>query len=64
MEVKTAEKVEIAERFMEARNAYDAKTGMSLLADDGATALLMYDCRNSVASRGLTPAARSAGRRP
>jgi hypothetical protein len=34
--------VEIAESFMEARNAYDAEKAMSLLAD-GATALLMHD---------------------
>ena len=40
-EVKTAKKVEIAESFMEARNAYDAEKAMSLLADDGARVLLM-----------------------
>ncbi len=43
VEVKTAKIVEIAESFMEARNAYDAEKAMSLLADDGATVLLMDD---------------------
>jgi hypothetical protein len=42
---KNKDKVEIAERFMEARNAYDAEKAMSLLADDGATALLMDNNR-------------------
>ncbi|HJQ72628.1 MAG TPA: hypothetical protein VJ887_04380, partial [Actinomycetota bacterium] len=38
-----ARMVLVAERFMEARNAYNAETAMSLLADDGATVLLMHD---------------------
>ena len=37
--------VEIAERFMEARNAYDAETAMSLLSDGAVTAQLMNDNR-------------------
>jgi hypothetical protein len=45
VEVKTAKIMEIAESFMEARNAYDAEKAMSLLADDGATVLLMDDNR-------------------
>jgi hypothetical protein len=43
VEVETPKLVEIAESFMEARNAYDAEKAMSLLADDGATVKLMYD---------------------
>jgi hypothetical protein len=41
VEVEISKMMEIAETFMEARNAYDAEKAMSLLADDGATALLM-----------------------
>ena len=41
--VDTAEMVEIAETFMEARNAYDIEAAMSFLADDGATAVMLFD---------------------
>jgi hypothetical protein len=37
----TPEMLKIAERFMRARNAYDAEKIMSLVADDGVTAQLM-----------------------
>jgi hypothetical protein len=40
---ETPQTVAIAERFMQARNAYDAETAMSLLADDGATVLMMHN---------------------
>jgi hypothetical protein len=43
VQVEISKMVEIAESFMEARNAYDAEKAMSLLVDDGATAPLMYD---------------------
>jgi hypothetical protein len=39
----TLKMVKIAKRFMAARNAYDAKKVMSLVADDGVTAQLMYN---------------------
>ena len=41
--VKTDEMLEIAERFMDARNAYDAETAMSMLADGEVTAQLQSD---------------------
>ena len=40
---KAPELVEIAESFMEARNAYDTEKAMSFLADDGATAAMLFD---------------------
>ena len=43
LEPRVLERVEIAERFMEARNGYDIETAMSLLAEPGATALLMSE---------------------
>jgi hypothetical protein len=43
VEIEISEMVEIAESFVEARNAYDAEKAMSLLADDGATVMLMAD---------------------
>ena len=39
--VKAAEMVEIAESLMRARNADDAETAMSLLAEDGVTVQLL-----------------------
>jgi hypothetical protein len=41
--VKAAEMVEIADSFMRARNAGDAETAMSLLADEGVTVQLLND---------------------
>jgi hypothetical protein len=41
--VKAAEIVEIADNFMQARNAGDAETAISLLADDGVTVQLLND---------------------
>ena len=38
----TQRTVQIAENFMEARNAFDIHEAMSLLADDGATAVLQF----------------------
>ncbi|MGH2630718.1 MAG: hypothetical protein ACRDHI_09195 [Actinomycetota bacterium] len=40
---RVLEDVKIAERFMKARNHYDIETAMSLLAKNGATAMLMND---------------------
>ena len=40
---ESAEMVEIAETFMRARNAYDSEKAMSLLADDGVTAVPVLD---------------------
>jgi hypothetical protein len=42
-DVATLKMVKIANRLMEARNAYDAEKLMSLVADDGVTAQLMYN---------------------
>ena len=46
-EVASSQPVAIAERFMEARNAYDADEAMSLIAGDGARVQLLYDNRTS-----------------
>jgi hypothetical protein len=48
VEAETAEMVDIAERFTAARNAYDAETAMSLLADEGVAAQL---CDQSAVAR-------------
>jgi hypothetical protein len=45
VDAETSKMVTIAERFMEARNAYDAETAMSLLADGEVTSQLLHDNR-------------------
>jgi hypothetical protein len=45
VEIATPEMLAIAKRFMEARNAYDSETAMSLLADGTVTAQLLFNNR-------------------
>jgi hypothetical protein len=43
VEAQISDEMALAVRFMEARNAYDVQKAMSLIADDGASVLLMHD---------------------